>query len=956
MVATISHLTLRRCPCQILVALVILVAVAMGLPGAAFAADDEAREASAVSNGAQYTFTVEDGEACVTKIEKAPGNDAATYEALVPDVVGIDAEGAGYVPGTATADGKDTFLVTSIGANAAGGKISEKSGAGWDYVYNDEITRIRIPALLLSIGDQAFAGCRKVTAVEFPVDQIEGNDEHRAHVESIGSMAFAACESVGAWELPDSVISVGSRAFGLGGCASATSLRLPAAPTAWGTLAGIFDTMPVCTQVTVPEGCVNLPWLRISKVERLVLPSTLRGNVTVLAASGPSQLSEVLLTEGCALDSLSLEVGDIARFDVPEGVKDLSLRGNFSEVILPSTLTTITTLWAPNLKNLAIPASVRRIGGYSINCPALETIEFSPFSQLTRIDQHAFSGCRALTSLDLPEGLVTLDGMAISGCNALTDVTLPASLENIATPFYNCANLKRVAFAKGSRVFDLQTIAEDCPALEEVSLPENAVTINAVSDYLVKGSPKLARVYTFNPKLTLSAELFDGCGKEFAVYGWGVSGNVLDSCEDAGLAFVPYAELDESGYCGTANARAVATNVDAAEVTCSFGLATSFDYARMLVAGDDYTVGKARHDDLDWLRVVGNGVTCFGEVEIPAKQDIDLADVAPIARQVIGNGASTARPRPSLTLGGRVLVAGRDYTLAWRDNERAGTGVVVATGIGNYTGAKEIEFAVGEEHDLTAALGGAGSGGAAGAEARAQVALAAAQMPGMPQACGTVVVAWAHDAKALATGAALAVAEDAQLIAVSNASGLTDAQKGALVAWGASRALVIGGDAACGAGAVADLKAAGLTCTSFDVENVVAASSRWGATAVVAGSGDPAQLAAAAAYAGTVGGPLLTAQPDGTLSASALEALGKFDNVVIAGDCFAVDDSAEAAIAAAGSTAFRAQDAAALVSHGRAAGIYADADASYVVAPASASVAIPYAVCAARSRVPFLTS
>ena len=219
-----------------------------------------------------------------------------------------------------------------------------------------------------------------------------------------------------------------------------------------------------------------------------------------------------------------------------------------------------------------------------------------------------------------------------------------------------------------------------------------------------------------------------------------------------------------------------------------------------------------------------------------------------------------------------------------------------------------------------------------------------------------MVVAWAHDAKALATGAALAVAEDAQLLAVSNASGLTEAQKGALATWGATRALVIGGDVACGAAVVADLNAAGLACASADAENAVASSSRWKDTAVVTSAGDSALLASAAAYAGTVGGPLLLAQPDGTLSASALAALDAFDNVVIAGDCFAVDAGAEEALARAGVSAYRAHDAAALVAHGREAGIYADADAAYIATSATASISIPYAICAARSRAPFLVS
>ena len=107
----------------------------------------------------------------------------------------------------------------------------------------------------------------------------------------------------------------------------------------------------------------------------------------------------------------------------------------------------------------------------------------------------------------------------------------------------------------------------------------------------------------------------------------------------------------------------------------------------------------------------------------------------------------------------------------------------------------------------------------------------------------------------------------------------------------------------------------------------------------------------------TPGSPeLLTTQPDGTLSEDALSALGQFDNVVIAGDCFAVDASVEGALASAGVAAYRAPDAASLVARGREEGIYAEADATYTATSATASISIPYAVCAARSRTPFLIS
>ncbi|WP_417294787.1 S-layer homology domain-containing protein [Ellagibacter isourolithinifaciens] len=54
-------------------------------------------------------------------------------------------------------------------------------------------------------------------------------------------------------------------------------------------------------------------------------------------------------------------------------------------------------------------------------------------------------------------------------------------------------------------------------------------------------------------------------------------------------------------------------------------------------------------------------------------------------------------PKLLLRFGGRALEEGADYELSYESNDAVGTGVVVATGIGNYTGEKRMEFAIGND-------------------------------------------------------------------------------------------------------------------------------------------------------------------------------------------------------------------------------------------------------------------
>ena len=54
-------------------------------------------------------------------------------------------------------------------------------------------------------------------------------------------------------------------------------------------------------------------------------------------------------------------------------------------------------------------------------------------------------------------------------------------------------------------------------------------------------------------------------------------------------------------------------------------------------------------------------------------------------------------PKPLLKLGERTLEEGVDYELSYENNDAIGTGTVIVTGIGNYSGEKRVQFAIGND-------------------------------------------------------------------------------------------------------------------------------------------------------------------------------------------------------------------------------------------------------------------
>ena len=71
---------------------------------------------------------------------------------------------------------------------------------------------------------------------------------------------------------------------------------------------------------------------------------------------------------------------------------------------------------------------------------------------------------------------------------------------------------------------------------------------------------------------------------------------------------------------------------------------------------------------------------------------ISGATVSAIASQTYTGKAIT--PKPTVTLGGKTLTSGTDYTLSYKNNTNAGTATVTATGKGNYTGTKSATFKI----------------------------------------------------------------------------------------------------------------------------------------------------------------------------------------------------------------------------------------------------------------------
>ena len=284
--------------------------------------------------------------------------------------------------------------------------------------FRGQIENVTIGAGVKSVGENAFASCKKLTAVNLP-----------SSVTTIGVYAFSNCKALTGITIPSGVKTIKESAFY--GCTALTSVTLPEGLT------------------TIEEGVFT----NCDALASIELPASLQ---TIDA----SALDAPVLTE------IKVKAGS-AHFEAAEGV--LYNKGKTTLLRYPRKKPGTT---------FTIPASVTTIKEYAFtNCTALTGVTIP--KDVTTIGESAFQGCTALTGVTIPKDVTTIGESAFQGCTALTSVTLPADAKLTTIEqgaFYACEMLTSITLPEG-----LQTIGGNvfntCEKLPSITIPKSVTTI-----------------------------------------------------------------------------------------------------------------------------------------------------------------------------------------------------------------------------------------------------------------------------------------------------------------------------------------------------------------------------------------------------------------------------------------------------------------------------------------------
>ena len=435
-----------------------------------------------------------------------------------------------------------------------------------------------------SIPDYAFSGCSAMETVTLP----EG-------LTSIEYNAFSGCSGLKEIKIPESVTGIGFQAFY--NCSSLASVELPDREEAITMLAGkwasdtgrIFEGCTSLETVEIPQKWTSIPASMFvnSSLKTMDLSNcTSISSIPDNAFSGSSVLEMITLPEGLKSIEYNAFLGckGLKKIKIPESVSGIGYHAfcncsSLTSVELPDREEAITMLegkWASDigrifegctsLETVKIPQKWTNIPQGMFAGSLIKTIDLSGCTDLSSVSNNAFSGCSAMETVTLPDGLTSIEYNAFFGCSVLKEIKIPESVTGIGYhAFYNCSSLTNVelpdreeaiTMLQGKWSSDIGRIFEGCTSLETVEIPQKWTSIPAQIFYKCSN---LKKINAGDNISNVDSTAFTETSDQLTVYLKRKSPSIVPFME-AGCSIVcqgeysyPYSVLDAQGNSFTLN-------------------------------------------------------------------------------------------------------------------------------------------------------------------------------------------------------------------------------------------------------------------------------------------------------------------------------------------------------------------------------------------------------------------
>lgn len=418
--------------------------------------------------------------------------------------------GNGTVPGSPPSFYSSPVNVSSIAIFTALKYVKHPSSVNWTNIQNifygaTSLARVVLPTSMSSatLSNNMFQNCYELEEVTFP--------SNATGLTSLQSM-FQNCYNLQKVTLPTSLNSCTTFISAFNTCVNLKNLTIPSVNNCNDFSSSFancyqlewvkFTSMPT-TAITISfsstfSACTNL--------QTVYFPTTGGTSTTYtfsLTFSSCVQLKNIVFPSNINISSLSNAFNSCASLTsciLPTSCPSLTTMVNcFSSCYSLRTVTLPTTVGSSislsgtfgscyKLETITIPSTwnINNMASTFANCAALKTLNWTPgaLNSLTNLSQ-AFSGCRGLTSVNLPTSMTSLTTLnsTFNAC-AIETVTFPTSLNAVTTIsgiFLNCVNLKSITFPTSmSSCTDLSQAFQNCYELRSVTFP-NTISASATT-------------------------------------------------------------------------------------------------------------------------------------------------------------------------------------------------------------------------------------------------------------------------------------------------------------------------------------------------------------------------------------------------------------------------------------------------------------------------------------------
>lgn len=372
------------------------------------------------------------------------------------------------------------------------------------FYYCGELTRVVIPEGVESIGNEAFASCWSLEDVNIP-----------SSVSNIGTNAFGMCSELSRVVIPDGIETIKEWTFG-----NCYRLREVSLPEGLKTIEGGAFYNSGLTTIFIPASVQYIGAWAFSEcnMDRMVMEGEVPPFVeeTEYDPFDPSNVAYYLLVpKGCKeIYSATAPWGSFT--DIRESASDFVRDGFYYNVIdeaerkvevtypfinnryelsdfHPSIVTIpqkvvrkdvvydvvaigdSTFYDSRSLSSITVPEGVVSIGEYSLSsCNYLKTVSLP--TTLTSIGEGAFYWSQRITEIAIPDNVESVGAEAFFGCKGLTEVCLPVGITSIEEgTFRQCESLAKVSIP--SSVTYIANNAFLYSALKDVVIPASVTMI-----------------------------------------------------------------------------------------------------------------------------------------------------------------------------------------------------------------------------------------------------------------------------------------------------------------------------------------------------------------------------------------------------------------------------------------------------------------------------------------------